>query len=86
LWDLNFELRIEWGSLFWDMALYAVLNRPNVGLLYTVLSLTHSLSLSLSLSHPLFHVASARIRVVVFSIEALRSHSDTAFCRTPLDE
>ena len=42
------------GVIFWDVTPCAVLVRPNIGLLYTVLSLTHSLTdsntLSLSLS------------------------------------
>ena len=34
-------------GVIWNVTLWAVLDRPNVGLLYTVLSLTDSLSLSL---------------------------------------
>jgi len=37
-------------GVIWDVTLWSVLDRPNVGLLYIVLSLTESLSLSLSLS------------------------------------
>ena len=80
------------GVIFWDVTSCAVLDRPNVGLLHIVPSLTHvhththTLSLSLYLSLSLFYVASTRIRFMVFSIEALQSHSDTTFCRMPLDE
>jgi len=90
----NSVLQYKWFSFVWDLSFadcmrvvlrdvtpWAVLGRPTVGLLYTVLSLTHththtlSLSLSLSLSLTHFYGASGRIRVMVFSIEASRLHS-----------
>ena len=74
-----------WGP-FRDVASCVVLDRPNKGLLYTVLSLTQSLSHSQSLSLRFFYVPSARIRVMVFPIEALQSHWETAFGKTTLHE
>jgi len=55
------------GVFLWD-----VLDRPNVGLLYTVFSLSLSLSL--------FYGASVHTRVMVFSIEASR-HTQTNHIR-----
>jgi hypothetical protein len=57
------------GVVFWDVTPCTVLD--TVGLLYT----DPSLSLSLSLFD--VYGASDHIRVMTFSIEASRSHSDT---------
>jgi len=85
----NFRTADCMGVIFWDVTPCALLVRPNKGLLYTVLSLTHSLThsntLSLCLSLSLL-CSFGPYRVTVFSIEVLRSHSDTTFCRMHLDE
>ena len=44
-------------GVFWDVEPCAVVERLNVGVLYTVPSLTHSITLSLFLSLSLFYVA-----------------------------
>ena len=99
----NSVLQYKWFSFVWDLSFadcmrvvlrdvtpWAVLGRPTVGLLYTVLSLTHThthtLSLSLSLSHTLlwrFGPYSGHGLLYRGFTITLRH---TTFGRTPLDE
>ena len=89
----NSVLQYKWFSFVWDLSFadcmrvvlrdvtpWAGLGRPTVGLLYTVLSLTHTLSLSLLWRFGPYSGHGLLYRGFTITLR------HTTFGRTPLDE